>query len=103
MIRIIKVTGESLSPSFQDGDYVIIITASRFIDNLRPGDVIVFDHDDYGRVIKMVDRINPLTGEIYVTGTHEYSLNSIQLGTIASDSIIGRVIWHISGPKRSSN
>jgi len=100
VIRVIKVTGESLSPSFQDGDYVLIATVSLFINHIRSGDIIVFVHDDLGTVIKMVDHVNQETGEMYVTGTHEHSVNSSRLGMIERRSIIGKVIWHIHGPRR---
>lgn len=100
MFRIIKVTGESLSPSFRDGDYVLIITAPLFINRIRKGDIIVFDHDDYGRVIKMVERLDQTTGEIFVIGTHEHSVDSSKLGLIRKKSIIGKVILHIPRPKR---
>ena len=100
MIRVIKVTGESLSPSFQNGDYVLVATASPFINCIRPGDIIVFDHHKLGTMIKMVDRLNQKTGKLYVAGKHEYSVDSSQLGLIDKESIIGKVIWHIPGPRR---
>ncbi|MGD9092243.1 MAG: S24/S26 family peptidase [Anaerolineales bacterium] len=100
MIRVIKVTGESLSPSFQNGDYVLVATASPFINRIRPGDIIVFDHDDLGIVIKMVDHVNHETGGLHVKGTHEHSLDSSRLGMIDRETIVGKVIWHIPGPRR---
>ena len=94
------MTGESLSPTFQDGDYVLIATSYLFINHIRSGDIIVFDHDNLGSMIKMVDHLNQETGEVYVTGTHEHSVNSSRLGMIERKSIIGKVIWHIHGPRR---
>ena len=42
MLRVIKVTGNSLSPKYEEGDFVVITTVPFFFGSLRQGDVIVF-------------------------------------------------------------
>lgn len=56
-------------------------------------DVIVFQHQMHGTLIKAVEKI---TDEgIYVLGRGENSLDSRRLGPVNPLSVQGRVIWHI--------
>ena len=92
MFRILRVTGESLSPDYQDGDFVVLAT-SPHLYHIKPGDVIVFEHGEYGTLIKRVTHVLP--EEVYVTGTHEHSLDSRKLGAIERKTITGKVLLHI--------
>jgi len=98
MLRLLKVTGESLSPLYRGGDYVVITTLPFFLRRLRQGDIIVFQHGLYGTLIKIVDRISPEEDVIYVSGTSEDSLDSRRLGPISRAALKGKVIWHIAKP-----
>jgi len=95
MLEIIKVTGESLSPEYKEGDYVIIVTYPFFL-RLKPGDTIVFDQPEYGRVIKKIQRIE--YNLIYVSGAHANSVDSRRFGPVPRKNILGKVIWHIQKP-----
>jgi signal peptidase I len=99
MFRIHKVTGDSMSPDFQEGDFVLIGTAPFFLKRLKTGDTIVFEHKLYGTLIKRVASFDPETGEVYVEGTGPESLDSRRLGTIRRGNIRGKVIAHIPIPK----
>lgn len=95
MFRFIKVTGNSLSPSYQEGDYVLIGTCSFFF-GINVGSNIVFTHPDYGLLIKRVTRIHP-SGDYYeVRGTHPQSVDSRIFGLIPKKYLVGKVLWHIS-------
>ncbi|MCJ7662017.1 MAG: S26 family signal peptidase [Anaerolineales bacterium] len=95
MLRLLKVSGESLSPVYQDGDFVLIAKIPLLFKEIHRGDVIAFHHEIYGTMIKQVDDIS-IDGERFiVTGTHENSVDSTQFGAISRDVIIGKVIWHI--------
>ncbi|MBT3390824.1 MAG: hypothetical protein HN413_10465 [Chloroflexi bacterium] len=98
MLKIIKVTGESLSPRYQTGDYVLLATNVR-VRRLRSGDVIVFRHEIYGRMIKRVEHISPDGAQIFVTGTHPHSIDSATFGPISPTNLIGKAIWHIRKPR----
>ena len=98
MLRLLKVTGDSLSPLYKEGDFVIITTLPFFLRRLRQGDIIVFQHGLYGTLIKNVDRVLPEEEAVYVIGTSEDSLDSRLLGPISREAIKGRVIWHIARP-----
>jgi signal peptidase I len=95
MLKLLKVSGESLAPVYQDGDFVLIAKIPLLFKELHRGDVIAFNHEVYGTMIKQVDEIS-IDGERFiVTGTHENSVDSFQFGAISRDVIIGKVIWHI--------
>lgn len=102
MIKIIKVAGESLSPSFLPGDYVLIGKYSYLFGAISTGDIIVFTHPSLGLMIKEVDRINSELQQIHVKGSHPLSLASRQIGPISVANILGKVIWHIKNPMRSN-
>lgn len=100
MLRIIKVTGNSLAPSFKEGDYVVITTIPFFLVRIKPGDVIVFKHPSYGKMIKKVAAISEGGGEFTVIGSHRDSVDSRYFGSIPFRTIEGKVIWHISKTDR---
>ena len=99
MLRIHKVTGDSMSPDFQDGDFVVLTTVPFFLNWLKIGDTIVFEHKFYGMLIKRIASFDPETAEAYVEGTRPDSLDSRRLGTIRRDAIRGKVIAHFSKTK----
>lgn len=96
MFRFLKVTGDSMSPDFQDGDFVALATAPFFLKRLKVGDTIIFDHKIYGKLIKRIASFDPKTAEAYVEGTRPDSLDSRRLGTIRREAIRGKVIAHFS-------
>lgn len=98
MIQIVKVTGESLSPFFRNGDYVIVIQIPCFLRRLKPGDVVVFRHPVYGRMIKRLERISQDGSELFVVGSHPESTDSRVFGPIPRRWATGKVIAHISRP-----
>lgn len=98
MLRIIKVTGESLSPEYKEGDYVVITTFPFFFSSLQQGDTIVFQHPVYGTMVKHVERVDPDNGEIFVVGSHPQSVDSRQFGSIPKKWLTGKVLWHIAKP-----
>ena len=104
MLKIIKVTGDSMSPDFQEGDFVLLATAPFFLPRLKVGDTIVFEHKFYGTLIKRIASFDPETAEVYIEGTGPDSLDSRRLGTIRRENIRGKVIAHFSKanePQRS--
>ena len=100
MIKIIKVTGSSLSPFFLPGEYVIVWRAPRKYKTLSPGDYVVFNHDQFGLLIKKVILNDPSGNYIEAEGIHPDSLSSQKIGKIPYSDIIGKVINRIH-PKTS--
>jgi len=94
MLKFIKVTGESLSPEYREGDYVMVITIP-FL-SFKRGDTIVFTHVAFGMMIKKISHID--AEGIFVVGNHPNSIDSSRLGVIPRRDVIGKVIWHIKKP-----
>ncbi len=106
MIKIIKVTGNSLSPEFQEGDFVVLVRLDGqilrnpfFFKSLKPGDILVFRHDEYGTMIKKFAHYEGDNDQLFVTGTHPHSVDSFRFGPISKKNLMGKVIWHIPRPR----
>jgi signal peptidase I len=95
MLRLIKVTGESLSPEYQEGDFVLIAKIPFFLSPIKPGDMVVFKQPGYGTLIKRIERADLSLDEYFVIGMHERSVDSRIFGPIRGKTITGKVIWHI--------
>jgi nickel-type superoxide dismutase maturation protease len=100
MLRVIRVTGESLSPEYGEGDYVVLTTIPFFLNRIRVGDVIVFRHPEVGVMIKKVSAFEAGEGGYLVSGMHAHSVDSRQFGPVAREAVIGKVIWHIPKPAK---
>ena len=98
MLQILKVTGESLAPEYQEGDFVLIAKIPFLLNRLKEDDVIAFRHPDYGVMIKRIAGLNPGKDQIFVLGTHEHSVDSRHFGTIQRSDLVGKVIWHLRQP-----
>ena len=92
MFRIIKLTGNSLSPFFLPGDYVLIWTIPGQFRKLIPGDFIVFHHSAYGLLIKRVILNDPVERYIETDGSHPESLTPQKIGRIPYNNVIGKVV-----------
>jgi nickel-type superoxide dismutase maturation protease len=92
LLQVLRVRGESLAPRYRDGDFVVI--SGLAIKRIRPGDVIVFDHPEYGRLMKRVEGIESC-GHLRVRGDDIDSVDSRRFGPVPRSSLLGRVIWHI--------
>ena len=99
MLKIIKVTGSSLSPFFLSGDYVLVSSFRPGYKNLQAGNVVVFQHTEFGRLIKRVHTNFPGSENIKVAGSHENSISSHKLDLIPYADLIGKVILHIKKPR----
>ena len=97
MLKFVKIAGNSLYPKIKPGDYVMVFHPPWFFSTIHQGDMIVFNHHVYGRLIKMVTSIDEQKGEIKVGGLHSESMDSAALGPVRKRDIVGKVIWHIPG------
>jgi signal peptidase I len=98
MLRLFKVSEHSLTPEYQEGDFVIIAKIPFLGIAYQPGDVVVFNHPAYGRMIKRVQEVFPENHTLFVTGSHPESLDSRHFGPIQMEDTLGKVIWHIKKP-----
>jgi len=95
LIRILKVTENSLSPFFLEGDFVVVSKIPFFLRPLKSGDIVVFNQPSYGIMIKQVEHVSPDGEQLFVVGTHPFSTDSRQFGPIRKESVLGKVVWHI--------
>ena len=95
MFQVIRVTGDSLSPEYQEGDFVLVVKIPFFLRTIRPGDVVTFRQIAYGTLIKRVERIDADGELLYVVGEHPDSTDSRRFGPVPREDVIGKVIWHI--------
>jgi nickel-type superoxide dismutase maturation protease len=96
VFQILKVTGESLSPFFVQGDYVLVVKIPFILRRLKPGDVIVFRHPAYGVMIKRLEWFSDDGKELFVLGSHPDSNDSRSFGPVPRHWLIGKVIWRIA-------
>ena len=95
MLQWVRVSGDSLYPDYKEGDFVLVIKIPFFLNRLKRGDVIVFQYDQYSKFIKVVENLEPESGDVRVVGLNLLSTDSRQFGPIPRSSVIGKVIWHI--------
>jgi phage repressor protein C with HTH and peptisase S24 domain len=99
MVKVIKVTGNSLSPFFLSGDYVVVSTARRQYPNLRKGQVVVANHPTLGLLIKRILRNDTQAKCVELEGTHPDSISSAKIGLVAYQDLVGKVLVHIKRPR----
>ena len=92
--KIIRVTGQSMSPYYKDGDYVVIY--SMFLKlMLQENRDIVFKHQRLGLLIKRISRVNFAKKTVSVFGTGYGSSSTQKIGDVEFQNIIGYVIFKV--------
>ena len=99
MVKLIKITGESLKPLFDDGDFVLATKIPFIFNRIKNGDIVVFNNSIHGMMIKRVDDYDKNNGELWVTGTHPDSVDSRELGPINQRDLVGKVVIRIRKPR----
>ncbi len=101
ILKFLRVRGASLAPHLQDGDFVLASRLPLWFRPLRVGEVVVFTHPAYGRLIKRVAQVLP-NHRLMVRGTDIDSVDSRTFGAIEVRQIEGVVIAHIPRPRSRS-
>jgi signal peptidase I len=94
MLKLLKIVGDSLTPNFEHGDFVLVSKIPFLFRPPSPGDVVAFHQPGYGLLIKRIQSVNP-DGEFNVIGTRLESIDSRVFGTVKQAEMIGKVVWHI--------
>jgi signal peptidase I len=102
MLRFFRVTGESMTPDLQQGDFVLVAKIPLICSSIKAGDVIVFRQSEYGTLIKKVSHISSRGEAFFVSGSNPLSTDSRQFGPVHCKDVFGKVIWHIHPPHQSS-
>lgn len=100
MFKFIRILGDSLYPDYQEGDFVLISKIPFYLNWIRPGDVVVFNHPRYGKMIKRVLYVNPTKQEYFVIGNGNHSVDSRRFGPLGANAFVGKVLYHHNPRKR---
>ena len=88
--KIVKVVGDSMSPTLNDGDYVLTKKPRR----LTPGLIYVVNHSDLGRIIK---RLKSIDGDrCSFQGDNTASTATSLMGLVEPNRIAGHVIARVT-------
>ena len=98
MLQFFKISGDSLTPEYQDGDFVLALKIPVLFRYLRPGNRIVFQKRGIGTLIKKITAISAGGEEITVAGSHPDSIDSRDFGPIHRKDVTGLVVRHIPRP-----
>jgi signal peptidase I len=99
MLRLFRVRGDSLTPEFHNGDFVITSKIPFLFTLPLPGQVVAFRHPAYGLMIKQVTGVDPEARTVEVQGSAPGSVDSREFGPVPLSRLVGRVIAHIRGPR----
>jgi len=89
----VRVTGNSMLPSYQAGDFLLVERVSYRFRSPRTGEVVVFFAPPRGVLIKRVCKVRA-DDAVYVLGDNsEWSNDSRSFGYVPRDYIIGRAIF----------
>jgi len=92
--RLVRVSGHSMSPVLEDGDYVVLKRVRRQ-SALKPGEIVLIRHAEFGDILKRIRRLGP--NGIEAEGISDASVSSEKIGRVAFEHVLGRLIWRI-GP-----
>ena len=93
MLKLLKISGDSLLPDYEHGDFVLVSKIPYYFSSPACGDVIAFHQPGYGLLIKRLIAIDPYGG-IQVQGSQPESIDSRVFGAVQRKDIVGKVIWH---------
>lgn len=95
MIKLFKISGDSLYPIYKNKD--IVLSLSFKITKLKINDIVVFKHEDYGLMIKKIQKISLKNNQkyYYLIGTNASSIDSRNFGYISQNNITHKVLFKI--------
>lgn len=81
-----------MSPNVRDSDFVLVVS-SRFC-RLKPGKVVVVQHQKLGTIIKRIAKRSDR--KLLLAGDNLDSTSSQDIGWVDEDALVGVVVWHIA-------
>lgn len=90
MPAIIKVSGDSMSPTLENGDYILTFKPRTF----RAGFIYVLNHDRMGRIVKRLS--HQTEDEFWFEGDNAASSSLDKIGCVTRDQIIGHAVLRIT-------
>lgn len=99
MLKILRVDGHSMAPSALDGDFVLIHNYFK-IAYPKPNDWLVFDHPNFGLLLKVCVTIDANKHTFRSKSFNAQGLTEKEIGNISISSMVGKVCWHIAKHRR---
>ena len=91
MFRLVKVTGQSMSPTLEDGDYIITKKPRLY----QAGLIYVINHIDLGRIIKRLQ--DTKHDKCFFIGDNlKASTPSSLIGAVERNRVVGQALYVIS-------
>lgn len=85
-LRIVRVSGDSMTPSLNDGDYLVISS----LKALKVGRIAVLNHPNYGVMVKRIDALT--STHVLLRGDNPLSVSSDAMGWVDRSAVKGVVI-----------
>ena len=92
-LGIVRVSGLSMVPALDDGDFVLFRRFSP-ADHPPPGGVVIVHHPHLGTIIKVLDQ-EIKSGYFRLRGLSVLSTDSNHMGDVARQNIIGEAVLRI--------
>jgi nickel-type superoxide dismutase maturation protease len=87
----VAVAGDSMSPTYRPGDWLLVRWASRF----NVGDVVVIEREERPGVFLIKRYLREVEGLCWVEGDSDASTDSREWGAIPSQEIVAKVLFRI--------
>lgn len=102
MLKLYKVSGNSMRPALFAGQYILSEQLSYFFRNPAIGEVVILKSQICGR--KLVKRIAVVkNGSYFVVGDNpENSLDSRNFGPVKKEDILARVCYNFNNYEKTS-
>jgi hypothetical protein len=100
MLRFARVGGQSMSPTLEDGDFVLALAAP-WLGRVRCGDVVLVRHRRLGLIVKRVVHLDH-SGWLKLAGDSAASCSSESMGRVQRRAVLGRAVLRIA-PRGSGN
>lgn len=92
MIKLFRISGDSLYPIYKDGELVIAVRR-KFWFKIKPNDIVTFTHNGVGVMIKQVRSLD--NSQVFVVGTLPQSLDSRVFGSLSIEDISYKVLFKL--------
>ncbi len=90
--KVFRVTGNSMSPTLIEGDYVIV---KKYKCHPIDGSVAVINHPELGKLIKRIS-LNEKNGKVTLSGDNSLSISDNIIGEFDQELIKYQALWRVS-------
>ncbi|HTV22541.1 MAG TPA: S24/S26 family peptidase [Polyangiaceae bacterium] len=102
MLRVVRVGGDSMSPTLENGDFVVALGAPLARQH-RAGDVVIVDHARLGLIVKRIAELDPSGNWVQLEGDSAASTTREALGRVPCHHVKGRAILRIAPAPRGTS